>query len=250
MSSKPATWREETPEMQLQAALDGDKDAQSLVIQGPLANARVIMPASKGFNKNISLSAARAYLTHGGQQLPPGRGKTPVEVWAKRTHCPADGSILLDGVNVDLGLDYSAVPRDLLVDIRILVAAGRMGATIDDQADRIEEILAIGKMPTGSRFWDRCAALLTSATAVQRAEAETWIDTGGYSVQRQPVGSVLNTSTRTGTRDPYNAAITQWERKLAFLMEQAAIVSDPSQKFSIQKSIEECRAKLYELKGH
>jgi len=249
MSSKPTTWREETPEMQLKAALDGDKDAQSLVIRGPLANVRVIMPAGKGFNKNISLSAARAYLTHGGQQLPPGRGKTPVEVWARRTHCPADGSILLDGVNVDLGLDYSAVSRDLLADIRVLVAAGRMGATVDDQADRIEEILAIGKMPTGSRFWDRCAALLTGATAVQRAEAETWIDTGGYSVQRQSVVCVSNT-TRTGTRDPYNAAISQWENKLAFFMEQEALVADPSQKFSIQKSIEECRAKLYELKEH
>ena len=46
-----------------------------------------------------------------------------------------------------------------------------------------------------------------------------------------------------------SSALKVWEEKLAYLLQQEAIVSDPAQKFSVQKSIEEAKEKIRELGG-
>lgn len=45
-----------------------------------------------------------------------------------------------------------------------------------------------------------------------------------------------------------NKAREKWEEKLAFLLEQEAILADPSQKFALRNQIEEARERIRELK--
>ena len=49
------------------------------------------------------------------------------------------------------------------------------------------------------------------------------------------------------TTEPEPQPVQMWKRRLAFLQEQEAVVSDPSQKFTLREQIEEARARLREL---
>lgn len=260
--------REESPEALLAAALDGDAGAIALVLQGALSGARVLVPSRKGYSRRRSLAAARTFFAH-GQELPHGRGKTPAEAWAAKIHCPIDGSVLIDGENYDLRLNYgNPPPRDLLISIRLLAAAGRLGATHDDAADRVEEILDAGKLPTSGRFWARAADLAQSATAADRAKAEAWLDEGPgaaalptkISIADEQRGIVVGsvqargdvtiggnaTNCQISTGSPAEPAhVTIWREKLAFLQSELARSADAGQKFSLESQISEIQARLY-----
>ena len=48
---------------------------------------------------------------------------------------------------------------------------------------------------------------------------------------------------------PHAGAIARWREKLAYLLEQEAVIASPAQLFEIRQQIEDCRAKLRELEG-
>lgn len=49
--------------------------------------------------------------------------------------------------------------------------------------------------------------------------------------------------------EPESQPIHVWKRRLAFLQEQEAVVSDPAQKFTLREQIAEAQAKIRELAG-
>jgi len=49
--------------------------------------------------------------------------------------------------------------------------------------------------------------------------------------------------------EPASRPLQKWEEKLAFLQEQEAVVSDPSQKFTLKEQIAEARQKIQQGGG-
>jgi hypothetical protein len=226
---------------QLEKALKGSAKAVDAILRGPLSRARILVRRSgEGYSERRSLAAARNYFLH-GQELTREVASAPREAWASKTHCPIDGTILVEGENLDLGLNYGSEPsRDLLVNIRLLVAAGRLGSTTEDMADRVEEILNAGRIPSDGRFWKRSSRMLESVDSSERAVAAAWIDNGPN--PWQPLNESLEAVDYSpGSKDPVSDLVRE---KLEFLTRELAIASDPSTKFTLDHQIRDARAIL------
>ncbi len=278
--AKTIVLKTETPEDHVHAALKGKKQAQGKVLTGPYSRIRFLVLEGGKIDRDTSAAAFVAFTQGRGEQRV-GVAKTPAEHWGGAEHCVVDGSALVNGRNLDLELDYSSANRDLLVRLRVLVAAGLLGESKDTQADAVEAILEHG-LPTSTRQARRNNRRLDPAMnptlAAEMAAAERWLlgtGTGPPSARppHRAVVSNVGVDFPLAAKAPGSAhattiiarnvagvqvvgkpaaesgALKMWREKLEFLLAEQVKAAGPTQKFALQEDIKEARAAIQELGG-
>lgn len=163
----------------------------------------------------------------------PDRAMTPAEALAKRQKlCPVSGSPLFpDGTSSEYPqLDFSGVKRRAL---RRMAHGCRMACLSGKSRPEIVDLVA-GHLARPSATFQHFMEM--SAPEPRIAPEPVTLDGGDYRPALRVAPEAVN-------------ALRAHREKLAYYLEQDAVVADPATRFDLRKKIESCRAKIQELGG-
>ena len=239
-SSPAIITRSERVEDLIRQAAGGDTGAISR-LRERVGSQRFLVEDAEG-KMDIPTSIENwGFVSSSGCALPPGEALTPDEFFTEPVrHCPVDGSQLLRNRNPTLAISYERLSDEQLIELRLCLVCGNF----------LDRIAAVDQFIAGNRdgtYWRQTERAVTNASEEQKLAAKRFV----LHRPGQLMGSVIWNPT---LRDPDtlpqendSGAISIWRERLEFFLQEEALCSDPGQKFSIGKRIEEARAKIKAL---
>lgn len=238
-----AVVRNETPEDLIRACGGGDADAGRRLLASFGRDFRFVATNPDGsMDTSLTLEYYRRR-----QDQPRGVAMTLTEYLVPITrHCPLDGSELIDGENVRLSLSYKGLSDDDLIRLRLCLQSGQF----QDSRGAVDTFIAGG--PFTSSRWISALRYADTATDEEKLTARRFVlcrtETSCYYVQADPVAAVARDPATEG-RSSDSPYLGTWRERLAYLLSQEAVLSDPAQKFAVARQIAEARAKIKEYGG-